>query len=247
MRGALLAALTLLPMTTPALAQDAVEVQVRIEGAYGQIWSGRVNLEGTFDLTATSGRTHTLEARTPLGAIVAAGRAGGPALQVTDEYSDFVVLGVAGEYWYDTRWWDYRVDWVEPNYGAQVQWLAWGEPAHPLRDGAEVLWYVDTFAMTPLRAKPLATVPGAPCAHALFAETLLADPVHNPGQPWPPLVWRPVQAARVAGAAQGQVAAGIGVGFGGAGQAWVEEQPLPLTPLVHYIRSPRLALACPSG
>lgn len=243
MRAPLLAALLLAPLAPAASGgEDALLVHVRIEGAYAQLWSGEVALGDAYTLVASGGRTHTLDARTPLGALAAAAEKAGLALEVSDEYSDFVVRGVAGEAWYSTQWWDYRVDWVEPNYGAQRHWLAWGPG---LRDGSEVLWYVDRSGMTPLRAAPLASAPGPPCWHALRVETLALDVQHQPGQPWPPVAWRPAPLARVAGSASGPVAAGLGLAASqGAGEAWAEEQPLPVAPLVHYIRSPRVALPC---
>lgn len=238
-RAALLAVALLAPLAA-AGGTDGVRVHMRVEGAWAHVLDAEVELPATYTLVASnSGRTYTLDARTPLAALVLAAREAGLALEVSDEYADFVVKAVAGETWYDTKWWDYRVDWVEPNYGAQAQWLAWGPP---LIDGAEVLWYVDQAGMTPLRMAPVAAAP-EPCADAVLVETPAIDVVHQPGQPWPQVLWKPVPLARLAGAVQGPVVAGVGAGFGFQGDFWAEEQPLPVAPLVHYIRSQR-APAC---
>lgn len=231
-----------LPFAASGSPADAALVHVRVEGAWEHLWSGAVTLEGTYALTAgNSGRTYALDARTPLGALVAAAREGGFSLDVSDEFSDFVVLAIAGDAWFGAHWWDYRVDWVEPNYGPQQQWLAWRPP---LADGTEVLWYLDAIGTTPLRLAPLAGAAGPPCAQLARVDRPAVDTVHQPGQPWPQPVWGPVPAARLAGAVQGPVVAGAGLGFGAAGAFWAEEQPLPLAPLVHYIRSPLTTTTC---
>jgi hypothetical protein len=237
----LLAALLLAPLAGAPGTQDVV-VHVRIEGAWAHVWEGEVRLGPTFTLQASSGKVHTLPGPTPLQALVEAARIAGLDLEVSDAYSDFVVRSVEGEAWYDTRWWDYRVDWIEPNYGAQAQWLAWGPP---LQQGSAVLWYVDTFGTTPLRLTPRAAAPGPPCLHVAQVESLAVEVVHNPGQPWPPALWRPVPLARLAGAVPGIVVGGVGTGFAQAeGPYWADEQALPLTPLVHYVRSPRAIADC---
>lgn len=244
MRGPVaLAGLLLVSSPLAGLADEAPpRVPVRIEGNYEQLWSGEVQLPPTFQLTATSGKVYALDARTPLGALAAASRAAGLALEVTDEYADFKALSVAGEYWFGTTWWDYRVNWVQTSYGEQSQWLAWGPP---LQEGDAVLWYVEGLGTAPLRMTDLAPLPGA-CARPELVEVPALDVQHQPGQPWPSLQWRPAHLARLAGGASGPVVAGVGVAVGSvAGWVWAEEHPLPASLLQHFIRSPRSWLPCP--
>ena len=236
------------PMAAGSEAAPLV-VHVRVEGKYALLWEGDVALGETFTLVAAnSGRAHTLPARTPLGALWAAAQQGGFALEVSDGYSDFVALRVAGEYWWGTWWWDYRVDWVQTNYGAQAQWLAWG-PA--LRDGASVLWYPETAGSTPLRLTAVGPALGAgPCARAQLVEAPLLDPLHQPGQPWPELTWRPAQLARLRthDGSEAPVALGAGVALVEApGWVWADDLPLPGPAAWHYVRSPRSWLPCPDA
>lgn len=246
MRAPLLAALILVsPGLAWAVDNAPLHVHVRVEGNYQHVWEGTVELDAVFTLVASSGRSYELPARTPLGALAAAAREAGMPLSVSDEFTDFVVLAVAGEAWWDLRWWDYRVNWVHTNYGAQVQWLAWGPG---LQDGDSVLWYVETFGSTPLRltgAGP-AVQTGSTCSRAFLTESPAFDPAHNPGQPWPSLLWRPAQLARLRGASESPAPAGAALATAGeSGWLWAEEHPLPYYLLYTYVRSNRAWLACP--
>ena len=239
--GALLALLLAAPAV--AMHSDTIEVRVRVEGAWQQVWSGAVELPARYTFTSERGVQRTVEGDTPLGALWAASQQAGFALVIRDEYDDLEPVRVAGEAWWDARWWDYRVDFVQTNYGPQSQWLTGG---HALAAGDEVLWYVEQPGMTPLRLAPLATVGPGPCAIAARVEQPAVDPLVQAGQAWPELVWGPAPLARFAGAA-GEVpmvgGAGAAVLLEG-GPVWADEQPLPVGLPAHFIRSERWSVAC---
>lgn len=246
MRAVLLAATLLAPLLAAAAGGENPVVHVRIEGGYAQLWSGTVALPATYTFVAEGGRTHTLDARTPLGALHAAAQAAGLELTIRDEYDDFEAVSVGGEYWWDVKWWDFRVDWVQTNYGPQEQWL---DARGALPAGAEVLWYVEQPGSIPLRLAPLAPAQGLGplCAQPVLAETLLLDPLHQAGQAWPQLTWRPAPLSRLDGPAGNEQPTPAGVGAALAltpGWVWGEEMPLPVGLLHHYIRSARLWLDC---
>jgi len=245
MRAALgLAALLLcMAWSASAPAEPApLRVHVRVEGAWAQLWSGWVELAPTYTVVAeNSGRSYTLDARTPLGALQATGL----PLAVTDAYDDLVVVAVAGEAWWATRWWDYRVNWVQTGYGNQAQWLAYGPGLH---DGDEVLWYPEAFGSTPLRLTdvgPAFGLPDGSCARAERVETLAADVAHEPGQPWPPVVWEPAPLSRLEGAAAQPVVGGATVARAPQpGLLWAAEEALPGGVPYHPIRSERSLIDC---
>ncbi|HEV8359376.1 MAG TPA: hypothetical protein VGR28_02865 [Candidatus Thermoplasmatota archaeon] len=242
MRALLLAGLLLAPLA--ASADAPLQVHVRVEGNWAHLWEGWVSLDGTYTFTAESGRVHTQDARTPLGALHAAAQLAGMALIIRDEYDDLEPVSVQGEYWWDAKWWDYRVGWVQTNYGPQQQWL---DARGPLRDGDDVLWYVEQPGSTPLRVAALGPAVGpGPCVQAVLVTAPLLDPLHETGQPWPELTWRPAQLARLRSSEGASPApAGIGVAaLGGVGWAFAEEEPLPAGLWYHYVRSARLPVEC---
>lgn len=244
----LLAVLLLVPFAGAPSAggerSEAIEVEVRIEGHYRHVWSGAVQLAGTYTFVAESGRTHTLDARTPLGALHAAAQAAGLELTLRDEYDDFEAVSVGGEFWWDVKWWDFRVDWVQTNYGPQGQWL---DARGPLPEGASVLWYVEQPGSIPLHLEPLAPPAGpGPCAQPFEIETLVLDSLHQAGQPWPQLTWRPAELVRLNGASLVPAPTGVAVAFASeAGWEWAEAEPMPVGLLFHPIRSERVWVACP--
>jgi hypothetical protein len=233
---ALLPALLLLALTASA---QGVHVHVRVEGRQQTWFDGWVALPDRYELTASSGHAHDLDARTPLGALWATGL----PLDVSDEFPDLEALEVAGEYAWDTAWWDYRVDWVQTDYGPQAQWLAAGAPVHPVADGSEVLWYVSRHFESPLHATPLG--PAAACAQAVQVQTLALDENHEAGQAWPPVVWAPMPVAQLRGSAVPTVAGGVGVVLvSSSGPVWAEEASLPVA-VTHATRSERVDVPCP--
>ncbi|MCA1814096.1 MAG: hypothetical protein LC624_09125 [Halobacteriales archaeon] len=234
--------LVLVLASVPAGAQD-LRVHVRVEGRQQTWFDGWVPLRDAFPLVATSGRAYTLDAHTPLGALAATGL----ALRVSDEFDDLEPLAVQGEYAWDTAWWDYRVDWVQTNYGPQSQWLAGGAPAHALADGSELLWYVARHFETPLHVTALSPGIGpGPCAQAVEVQTLALDVNHEAGQPWPPVAWTPAALAALRGSTSPWAVAGAGLAVvEGSGDVWAEEPALPLA-ATHLTRSERIAMACPA-
>jgi hypothetical protein len=229
----------------PASADPTeVHVYVRVEGWSQRIWSGWVTLPANFTLNASSGASHTLNGSTPLAALWAAAQEGGFSLGVSDAFEDFVVQAIAGQVHWDTRWWNYRVDWVQTDYGAHAQWLGWGAPAHPIVDGAEVLWFVQTPVSLPLRmtdAGPALGGAGA-CSRAELVETLAADVRHDAEQPWPSVTWAPAPAALLK-PGNTPVLAGFGTAtVAGSGWVWAEE-PSASSPM-HFVRSDRSWLEC---
>lgn len=202
--------------TGDAGGDDAVEVQVRVEGPEATIWIGTVTLAGTYDLTAdTSGETYTLDAHTPLGALHAAAEAGGFDLHVSDDFAstDFDVQAVARVWEAGTWWWDARVNWVSTYYGNQRGWSTYGPD---LADGDRVLWYLETTGSKPLRltadaatGSPASDGPGPDGVAAFRVEWPLVDPFHRPGKPWPTQVWTPAHAAHLTGDVEAEAPAGI--------------------------------------
>jgi hypothetical protein len=245
MRALLLSALLLLLALHGAAAEPDIRVHVRVEGSAQQLWSGWVTLGTSYTLTASSGRSYALEARTPLGALQAASRQAGLALDVTDEFEDLVALSIGGEYHWDVHWWDYRVDWVRTDYGAQRQWTAFGQPVWPIAEGSHVLWYVDGPLMSIFRMSDLGPALGAgPCARAELVEAPVLDPRHDPGAAWPQVTWGPAPTARLAGSLVEPVVAGAGLAASGqAAWVWAEPQRLPV---VEHVRSERAWLPCPA-
>lgn len=232
----------------PALAAGAAgpHVHVRIEGRHAQLWDGWVELPATFTFTGSyTGRLHTVPGNTPLGALWAAAQQAGMALDITDQFSDFVAWNVSGEFAWGATYWNYRVDWVQTNYGEQGQWLAWGAPKHPIVDGGEVLWYVELPLDSPLHLTDLGPVAGSgPCARAELVQTLALDEQHEPGRDWPRVVWAPVPLATLAGASDTPVVAGAGVAVASrSGPVWADEAALPAS-AGHSIRSERSWLPC---
>jgi hypothetical protein len=241
------AALLALALAAPALAapSDAPTVHVRVEGFHAQVWSGEVTLPASYTFVAEGGAAHTQDGRTPLGALWAASQQAGFGLDIRDEYDDLEPIRIAGEAWWEAKWWDYRVNDVQTNYGPQQQWLAAGPS---LANGDEVLWYVEQPGMTPLRLSLLAQAGRGPCAVAARVEQPVLDPLVQAGQPWPTLTWGPAPLARLGGAG-GDAPAVAGAGWGVVtepGPLWAEEQPLPVGLLIHYVRSERAAVACPA-
>jgi hypothetical protein len=237
---ALLLALALL---APLAAADAggLHVHVRVEGRAQTWFDGWVQVPDAYTLTALSGRSYALDARTPLGALWATGL----ALGISDEFDDLEPLNVSGEFAWDTGWWDYRVDWVQTDYGPQQQWLSGGAPVHPLADGSEVLWYVARHNESPLHLTALGPEAGSgPCAQAVQIQTLAVDENHEAGQPWPPVAWAPAPAVAMRGSAALLGAAAGASLLAGPGQGWAEEMPLPVA-VLHWTRSERLDVPCP--
>jgi hypothetical protein len=88
--------------------------------------------------------------------------------------------------------------------------------------------------------------PSGSCLQPELVETLAADVLHQPGQPWPPVLWRPVHAAVLRGSLVQPVLAGAGVAAVEApgGVVWAEDVVASLGP-ARFIRSEAAWVPCP--
>lgn len=243
--GTLVAAASLGPSLAHA---GELLVHVRVEGASATVFRGWVPVPEALSVAAyDSGKTYAIHGHTPLGALLAAARAGGFEVLVTDEFldMDFSVDAVAGEWGRGPRWWDYRVNYVATYYGNHFGWLAFGPG---LETGDEVLWYLEGVGVRPLRARalPLAPPGEGGCLEELGVEVPFPDLQHRAGQPWPSVVWKPADAAELRGAWRAPVVGGHAVLLvpRGGGHVWAEEPNLPVVE-APAVRSDRLFLHCP--
>lgn len=180
-----------------SMAEDAVDVYVRIEGKYSTIWRGDTALSGDFNVMAyKSGNTYTIDARCPLGALDAASKQGGFGYDANDEWIfwDLFVDGVESEKAAGWEGWSYRVNYVATSYGPAYSWHSSGTE---LSDDDEILWYWGTFGTLPLKISADKSQGYMGEQFTITVSTLDKDYWHNAGEPWPQVSWMPVADASV--------------------------------------------------
>jgi len=131
-------------LAVPALAKQANPigegyiVDVRVEGSSATVWAGKVFVSSTH-ITDDQGTVHYIPEPTAIGALSQASKAGGFPFIVHNYAFGLFVSSINNEAGSGASGWEYRVNWVMAQVGADSFVLQKTTPPDPPHTG--VLWY----------------------------------------------------------------------------------------------------------